>query len=83
MLKLSRTVVQRAFVCLHVCVQENQERAKKIREEQRERELQFKRQQRERANQGAQPFFLKKCKLSDLPSSNAAVASPFELKTRS
>lgn len=39
---------------------ENQERAKKNREEQRERELQFKRQQRERANQGAAPFFLKK-----------------------
>ncbi|XP_034445916.1 ribosomal RNA processing protein 36 homolog isoform X2 [Hippoglossus hippoglossus] len=39
---------------------ENQERARKSREQQRERELQFKRQQRERANQGAQPFFLKK-----------------------
>ncbi|XP_060922615.1 ribosomal RNA processing protein 36 homolog [Limanda limanda] len=38
---------------------ENQERARKSREQQRERELQFKRQQRERANQGAQPFFLK------------------------
>ncbi|XP_029352297.1 ribosomal RNA processing protein 36 homolog [Echeneis naucrates] len=39
---------------------ENQERARKSREQQRERELQFKRQQREQANQGAQPFFLKK-----------------------
>ncbi|XP_040001115.1 ribosomal RNA processing protein 36 homolog [Xiphias gladius] len=39
---------------------ENQERARKSREQQRERELQFKRQQRERANQGAGPFFLKK-----------------------
>lgn len=48
-------------VCLCVRVQENQERAKKNREEQRERELQFKRQQREQANQGAAPFFLKKC----------------------
>ncbi|XP_060882304.1 ribosomal RNA processing protein 36 homolog isoform X2 [Labrus mixtus] len=38
---------------------ENQERARKSREEQRERELQFKREQRERANQGARPFFLK------------------------
>ncbi|XP_038589733.1 ribosomal RNA processing protein 36 homolog [Micropterus salmoides] len=38
---------------------ENQERAKKSREQQRERELQFKRQQRERANQGTGPFFLK------------------------
>ncbi|XP_044045338.1 ribosomal RNA processing protein 36 homolog [Siniperca chuatsi] len=38
---------------------ENQERARKSREQQRERELQFKRQQRERANQGARPFFLK------------------------
>uniref|UniRef100_A0A3B5BAI2 rRNA biogenesis protein RRP36 n=1 Tax=Stegastes partitus TaxID=144197 RepID=A0A3B5BAI2_9TELE len=41
---------------------ENQERARKSREQQRERELQFRREQRERANQGAQPFFLKKCK---------------------
>ncbi|KAM3623120.1 uncharacterized protein V6R79_007261 [Siganus canaliculatus] len=39
---------------------DNQERARLSREQQRERELQFKRQQRERANQGAQPFFLKK-----------------------
>ncbi|XP_008300385.1 ribosomal RNA processing protein 36 homolog [Stegastes partitus] len=39
---------------------ENQERARKSREQQRERELQFRREQRERANQGAQPFFLKK-----------------------
>ncbi|GLD75250.1 ribosomal RNA processing protein 36 homolog [Lates japonicus] len=39
---------------------DNQERARKSREQQRERELQFKRQQRERANQGAQPFFIKK-----------------------
>lgn len=39
---------------------ENQERARKSREQQRERELQFKREQRERANQGARPFFLKK-----------------------
>ncbi|XP_071359267.1 ribosomal RNA processing protein 36 homolog [Trachinotus anak] len=39
---------------------ENQERARKSREQQRERELQFKRQQRERASQGAHPFFLKK-----------------------
>ncbi|XP_075947773.1 ribosomal RNA processing protein 36 homolog [Anarhichas minor] len=38
---------------------DNQERARKNREQQRERELQFKRQQRERANQGARPFFLK------------------------
>ncbi|XP_054460069.1 ribosomal RNA processing protein 36 homolog [Anoplopoma fimbria] len=38
---------------------DNQERARKSREEQRERELQFKREQRERANQGARPFFLK------------------------
>ncbi|XP_051237290.1 ribosomal RNA processing protein 36 homolog [Dicentrarchus labrax] len=38
---------------------ENQERARKNREQQRERELQFKRQQRELANQGARPFFLK------------------------
>ncbi|XP_037621738.1 ribosomal RNA processing protein 36 homolog [Sebastes umbrosus] len=38
---------------------ENQERARKNREQQRERELQFKRQQRERANQGAKPFFIK------------------------
>lgn len=67
-----------------MCVQEDQERAKKIREEQRERELQFKRQQRERANQGAQPFFLKKCKSPDMHSSNAAVASAENLKlTRS
>uniref|UniRef100_A0A3B4YB94 rRNA biogenesis protein RRP36 n=1 Tax=Seriola lalandi dorsalis TaxID=1841481 RepID=A0A3B4YB94_SERLL len=39
---------------------ENQERARKSREQQRERELQFKRQQRELANQGERPFFLKK-----------------------
>ncbi|KAI3352664.1 hypothetical protein L3Q82_020137 [Scortum barcoo] len=38
---------------------ENQERARKSREQQRERELQFKRQQRERASQGARPFFFK------------------------
>ncbi|XP_034381600.1 ribosomal RNA processing protein 36 homolog [Cyclopterus lumpus] len=38
---------------------DNQERARKSREEQRERELQFKRARRERANQGARPFFLK------------------------
>ncbi|XP_056265501.1 ribosomal RNA processing protein 36 homolog [Pseudoliparis swirei] len=38
---------------------DNQERARKSREEQRERELQFKRERRERANQGARPFFLK------------------------
>lgn len=69
------------YVCVCARLQENQERAKKLREEQRESELQFKRQQRERANQGAQPFFLKKCKSSDLPSSNAAVAPAFETKT--
>uniref|UniRef100_H3BX33 rRNA biogenesis protein RRP36 n=1 Tax=Tetraodon nigroviridis TaxID=99883 RepID=H3BX33_TETNG len=40
--------------------QENQERAKKSRDQQRERELQFRKQQRERAEQGARPFFLKK-----------------------
>ncbi|XP_061582448.1 ribosomal RNA processing protein 36 homolog [Cololabis saira] len=39
---------------------ENQERARQSREQKRERELEFKRQQRERANQGTQPFFLKK-----------------------
>ncbi|XP_068444805.1 ribosomal RNA processing protein 36 homolog [Clinocottus analis] len=38
---------------------DNQERARKSREQQRERELQLKRQQRERANEGARPFFLK------------------------
>lgn len=45
-----------------MCLQENQERVKKIREQQRERELQFRKQQRERAEQGARPFFLKNCK---------------------
>lgn len=49
-----------------LCVQDNQERARQSREQQRERELQFKRQQRERANQGAAPFFLKKCKIKHL-----------------
>lgn len=49
-------------VCVCVCLQENQERAKKSRDQQRERELQFRKQQRERAEQGARPFFLKKCK---------------------
>ncbi|KAM9856794.1 ribosomal RNA processing protein 36 homolog isoform 1-T2 [Aulostomus maculatus] len=38
---------------------DDQERARRSREQQRERELQFKREQRERANQGARPFFLK------------------------
>ncbi|XP_056892096.1 ribosomal RNA processing protein 36 homolog [Takifugu flavidus] len=38
---------------------DNQERAKKNRDQQRERELQFRKQQRERANHGAMPFFLK------------------------
>ncbi|XP_010871364.2 ribosomal RNA processing protein 36 homolog [Esox lucius] len=39
---------------------ENQERARKTREEQREKELEFKRKQREMAGQGLKPFFLKK-----------------------
>ncbi|KAM4603565.1 ribosomal RNA processing protein 36 homolog [Polymixia lowei] len=38
---------------------ENQERARKTREEQREKELEFKRKQREMAGQGLKPFFLK------------------------
>ena len=43
-------------------LQENQERARKSREEQREKELEFKRKQREMAGQGLKPYFLKKCK---------------------
>lgn len=39
---------------------ENQERARKSREQQREKELEFKRKQREMAGQGLKPFFLKK-----------------------
>ncbi|XP_067115576.1 ribosomal RNA processing protein 36 homolog [Osmerus mordax] len=39
---------------------ENQERARKSREEQREKELEFKRKQREMAGQGLKPYFLKK-----------------------
>lgn len=52
--------------CVRMCVcvrsQENQERAKKNRDQQRERELQFRKEQREQANHGAKPFFLKNCK---------------------
>lgn len=43
-------------------LQENQEQAKKNRDQQRERELQFRKQQQERADHGARPFFLKNCK---------------------
>ncbi|XP_045079632.1 ribosomal RNA processing protein 36 homolog [Coregonus clupeaformis] len=39
---------------------ENQERARKSREQQCEKELEFKRKQREMAGQGLKPFFLKK-----------------------
>ncbi|KAM9313573.1 ribosomal RNA processing protein 36 homolog [Pholidichthys leucotaenia] len=45
---------------------DNQERARRSREQQRERELQLKRQQRERAAQGAQPFFMKKSEMKKL-----------------
>ncbi|KAL3997028.1 hypothetical protein ACER0C_009684 [Sarotherodon galilaeus] len=45
---------------------ENQEQARKSKEQQRERELQFKRQQRERASEGGKPFFFKKSDMKKL-----------------
>lgn len=45
---------------------ENQDQARKSKEQQRERELQFKRQQRERASEGGKPFFFKKSDMKKL-----------------
>lgn len=59
-LKKTNTVNKKEKLQFLLKRMENQDRARKSREEQREKELEFKRKQREMAGQGLKPYFLKK-----------------------